>query len=796
MISLLLCALVICCMVFPAFAEDAEIIAQGECGATASWKLDEAGTLTIYGTGGMKNYTYEDYNRPSYEEYKDQIKRLSITGISRIGNYAFYKYDNLKGELQIPSSITEIGDCSFERCTGYTGLCLYAGLRKIGFAAFRDCTGFEHGLVFPSTLEVIGLQAFSGCSGFCDSLVLPANLTELGAAAFRDCKRLTGGIDLPVNLTELKSAVFQNCTGLDGTINLGSKITAIGSMACYNCSSLSGDLTIPDTVTSIGSGAFTGCIGLQGMLTMSKNLMTIGDTNYLMGAFEGCDGLHGTLALPDTLTSIGQRTFRNCKSLSGVLRIPTSVTNIGDDAFHSCALNSDMKSFFSEHTEFLKEEINSEKAATCTEVGHKNVRIYCADCNGYLTWYQDVYPAKGHSLIYVAGEESTSDREGCLAHYRCSDCGALFYDADGTQPATEEGITIPCLPQTVKAEEIILNTEHIDLLPEDAFQLTATVLPEDAADKTVNWYTESNGIVTVDWNTGLVTAMLPGSTFVTCFSADGPLVTVPVTVHNPGAPTYENISVQPTCTDPGAGDLVIYCVDCGKELSREQGTIPATGVHTEDSGNQENIVFPDCTHGGSYDYVIRCTVCGEILSSVHHSTEPLGHNPGAARKTDVVAATCTEKGSYTETIRCETCGEIISAETHEIAATGHKSGDPEIGNTVTPTCTKKGSHSETVLCAVCGTVLSEKIVNDGYAEHNWDKGTVQSDEHDRYTVTDYTCTECGIHKTERHANPNYQFRCSRCDWYEANQDKGGIFGIVVWMVHTITHLVQQINYWT
>ena len=37
------------------------------------------------------------------------------------------------------------------------------------------------------------------------------------------------------------------------------------------------------------------------------------------------------------------------------------------------------------------------------------------------------------------------------------------------------------------------------------------------------------------------------------------------------------------------------------------------------------------------------------------------------------------------------------------------------------------------------------------------------------------------------------WRCSRCDWYDANRDKDGIHGFIVWMIHSITHLVQQIK---
>ena len=750
-VSVLLCALLIVCAALPAFAEETpDIIAQGDCGYNAQWTLEADGTLTVSGEGSMWNYSYMETGRPSYELYKDQIKRIVFEdGITRIGYYAFYQYSNLTGELQIPSNITDLGDCAFEDCSGYTSLCLNEGLRTIGFAAFRGCNGFVRGLVFPSTLEVIGLQAFSGCSGFRDELILPDNLTELGGAAFRDCRGLTGNVELPGNLNELNSAVFQNCIGLNGTINLGNNITAIGSVAFFNCSSLKGDLTIPDSVTSIGAGAFYGCVGLQGTLTLSSNLVTIGDSYYSIGAFERCEYLQGTLTLPESLTKLGQNTFCACKNLSGTLYLPESLKEIGKDAFHACAINNDILAFFSDHMKFLKVDITAGHEATCTESGYKNMSIYCADCNSYLTWSQDNYPAHGHTLTLVPATEATAELNGNIEHYRCADCGTLFFDEDGTRSATEEDILVPYIPPEIKAEEILLNAERIDLIPGETFQLTATVLPDETNNKTVNWYTEPSGVINVDWNTGLVTANTPGTTFVTCFSNDGPLVMVSVIVHDPGTPVYENISVEPTCVDPGRGDVVTYCLDCGSELSREPGTVPPTGQHIG-YGREENVIEADCIHPGSYDYIICCVECGEFLSSEHYETKALGHTPDK----------------------------------------------PIISGTFASTCTKRGSHIETVSCVSCGEVISIETVDDGYGDHAWNDGDIQSGEYDRYTVTNYTCTECGASKTERTVNPDYQFRCSRCDWFDANRDKGGVYGIVAWLVHMITHLVQQINYWT
>ena len=44
--------------------------------------------------------------------------------------------------------------------------------------------------------------------------------------------------------------------------------------------------------------------------------------------------------------------------------------------------------------------------------------------------------------------------------------------------------------------------------------------------------------------------------------------------HTPGEPVTEN-EVEPSCTEPGSHDEVVYCSLCGEELSRETVTDPA-----------------------------------------------------------------------------------------------------------------------------------------------------------------------------------------------------------------------------
>ncbi|MBQ6030315.1 MAG: InlB B-repeat-containing protein, partial [Oscillospiraceae bacterium] len=59
-------------------------------------------------------------------------------------------------------------------------------------------------------------------------------------------------------------------------------------------------------------------------------------------------------------------------------------------------------------------------------------------------------------------------------------------------------------------------------------------------------------------------------------------------VHTPAAPVIEN-EVPATCTTAGSYDSVVYCSECGEEISRETVTVPALG-HTAGTAVKENEV--------------------------------------------------------------------------------------------------------------------------------------------------------------------------------------------------------------
>ena len=178
------------------------------------------------------------------------------------------------------------------------------------------------------------------------------------------------------------------------------------------------------------------------------------------------------------------------------------------------------------------------------------------------------------------------------------------------------------------------------------------------------------------------------------------------TGHTPGEAVEEN-RVEPTCTEKGSYDSVVYCEVCGEEVSREPFEIEATG-HTPGEAVEENRVEPTCTEKGSYDSVVYCEVCDAEIDRVKVDIEATGHTPGEAVEENRVEPTCTEKGSYDSVVYCEVCDAEIDRVKVDIEATGHTPGEAVEENRVEPTCTEKGSYDSVVYCEVCGEEVSRE----------------------------------------------------------------------------------------
>ena len=329
------------------FAEDGNVIASGTCGADGdnlTWVLTKDGTLTISGSGAMRDF-YTHYIWPN----------LLVTtvildfGVTSIGRSAFRNCSNLTS-VTIPEGVMSIGSGAFDGCSSLTSVTIPEGVMSIGSGAFDGCSsltsvtipksvtkiegGTFHGctklesVTLPEGLLSIGYYSGDGALEDCTSLKnieIPDSVTSIGGSAFAGCSSLTS-VNIPDSVTVIGNSAFDGCSSLT-SVTIPEGVTSIGSQTFHGCSSLT-SVTIPDSVTSI-NGTFSGCSSLKSV-TIPEGVTHIGAS-----AFSGCSSLT-SVTIPDSVISIGEFSFCGCASLTSVT-IPDSVTNIGFCAFAECS---------------------------------------------------------------------------------------------------------------------------------------------------------------------------------------------------------------------------------------------------------------------------------------------------------------------------------------------------------------------------------------------------------------------------------------------------------------------------
>lgn len=110
----------------------------------------------------------------------------------------------------------------------------------------------------------------------------------------------------------------------------------------------------------------------------------------------------------------------------------------------------------------------SAQDATCTEQGvieHWACgtcgKLFADEaCTVEMSQADTVAPALGHKLEAVAEVPTTCEEPGVRAHYACATCGELFLDAEGERPADEDALAIPALGH--KLEQVVAVAPTID----------------------------------------------------------------------------------------------------------------------------------------------------------------------------------------------------------------------------------------------------------------------------------------------------------------------------------------------
>ena len=193
----------------------------------------------------------------------------------------------------------------------------------IGANVFKDNTTITS-LEIPNSVTNIGEGAFSGCKGL-TSIEIPNSVTSIENSAFNGCSGLTS-ITIPNNVTSIGEGAFYGCSGLT-SIEIPYGVTSIGDTAFGACSNLR-DITIPKSVTSLGTGTFGYCTSLES-IELPNSVTTIPQK-----LFYGCSELTN-VKIGNSVNEIDNSAFNGCKKL--LMIIPKSVKYIGRDAFSGCA---------------------------------------------------------------------------------------------------------------------------------------------------------------------------------------------------------------------------------------------------------------------------------------------------------------------------------------------------------------------------------------------------------------------------------------------------------------------------
>ena len=301
---------------------------EGTCGAedgesNITWGFDDAsGTLTISGSGEMKDY--DSSNTTPWYEHIDKIKSVTITsGVKSIGKYAFCSCSNLTS-VTIPEGVTKIGDSAFEGCTSLQSVNIPENVTRIRYKTFKDCKSLTS-VTIPNSVTQIEIFAFENCTSL-TSMTIPNGVTQIEYQAFKNCTNLES-VTISDSVKYIGGDAFYGTKWLDQQREQNGPLVVVNNIL-IDGKKASGEVSIPEGVTKIGDFAFEGCDNLTSV-TIPDSVTFIGRS-----AFEGCRKLISA-SIPSSVTSTGDSIFKNCTSLE-LVNIPASVNVIWPATFLNC----------------------------------------------------------------------------------------------------------------------------------------------------------------------------------------------------------------------------------------------------------------------------------------------------------------------------------------------------------------------------------------------------------------------------------------------------------------------------
>ncbi len=328
-----------------------------------------------------------------------QLPTVFFNGEEKITEYALPGYlfycGGTLSSVEIPSAVVSLGESLFNNCYSLQSVVFGEGskIKEIPSNAFSNCSKLEE-VQLPSSLTTVGDYAFYYCSDI-QILQLPKDVSDIRVNAFYGCTRLCLVIndsDLPLEKgstsygyvayyavvvgPESEWTKIVNVDGVnylrDGevwyalyadddvqeitvsqftyqgekasdirilngafrdnynliSVTLGKGVTEVGENAFDQCNSLQKVDMSESDIKVIESGAFAYCSNMTELL-LPKTLIEIREE-----AFAGAQNLQ-SLTLPEGLQSIGYNAFYYNQNLKEVV-LPSTLEKIDSSAFWEC----------------------------------------------------------------------------------------------------------------------------------------------------------------------------------------------------------------------------------------------------------------------------------------------------------------------------------------------------------------------------------------------------------------------------------------------------------------------------
>ena len=315
----------------------------------------------IFGDTGLKEVEIPDtvtsIGERSFADCANLEKVTFSKNLKSIGNRAFVRCTKIE-KINLPKSLTEVDTYGwnwwypFDGCSNLKTIEFEEGITQIPTGIFGN-TGLEN-VKIPDTVTSIGERSFADCTKL-EKIIFSEKIETINGRAFLGCTSLKS-VSLPDSITGMGTEIFSGCTSLS-SVKLPNKRVNITSSTFEGCTSLT-EITLPDTVTTIQDHAFKNCTALK-TINWSKSITDIQSyafencdaltkpdipntvTNIGEGAFYECGGL-SAIAVPNSVKSLGSRAFENCDALAKV-SISDSVTSMGEKAFYDCDALTDVK---------------------------------------------------------------------------------------------------------------------------------------------------------------------------------------------------------------------------------------------------------------------------------------------------------------------------------------------------------------------------------------------------------------------------------------------------------------------